>query len=62
MPLRTAARVAPDTLIKRMVNAAELLVLDDADEGKIGVNGQWIRVRDIEADEGFVAAWYVTRR
>jgi hypothetical protein len=60
--LRTATRVAPDTLIKRMANAAELLVLDDADEGKIGVEGQWIRVRDIEDDEGFVAAWYVTRR
>jgi hypothetical protein len=60
--LRTATRVAPDTLIKRMHNAAELLVLDDAEEGKIGVDGQWIRVRDIEDDEGYVAAWYVTRR
>lgn len=60
--LRKEARVAPDTLIKRMPNASELMVLNDADEGKIGVNGQWIRVRDIEDDEGYVAAWYVVRR
>lgn len=26
---------------------------------KIGVNGQWLRVRDANALEGYVAAWYV---
>ena len=60
--LRRETRVAPDTLIKRMPNASELMVLDDADESKIGVQNQWMRVRDIEDDEGYVAAWYVVRR
>lgn len=60
--LRKEPRVAPETLIKRMPNASELLVLDDTDESKIGVQDQWIRVRDIEEEEGYVAAWYVVRR
>jgi len=60
--LRTEPRVSPDTLIKRMPNASELLVLNRSDESKIGVYGQWIRVRDIEEDEGYVAAWYVVKR
>jgi hypothetical protein len=59
--LRSETRVAPETLIKRMPHAAEL-VADDDDESKVGVYGQWIKVRDIEDDEGFVAAWYVTKR
>jgi len=60
--LRKEPRVASDTLIKRMPNASELIILDEADESKIGVHYQWIRVRDIEDDEGYVAAWYVVRR
>ncbi len=59
--LRTETRVAPETLIKRMPHAAEV-VADDDDAGKVGVYGQWIKVKDIEDDEGWVAAWYVTRR
>jgi len=26
---------------------------------KVGVNGQWLRVRDASGKEGYVAAWYV---
>jgi hypothetical protein len=39
-----------------------MLVLESPDQAraKIGKDGQWIRVRDIEGSEGFVAAWYVT--
>ncbi len=59
--LRTEPRVGPDTLIKRMPHAAEV-VADDDDEAKVGVYGQWIKVKDIEDDEGWVAAWYVTKR
>ena len=44
-----------------MPHAAEL-VADGDDESKVGVHGQWIKVRDIENDEGYVAAWYVTKR
>jgi hypothetical protein len=60
--LRREPRVASETLIKRMPNASELILLDEADERVIGVHYQWIRVRDIEDDEGYVAAWYVVRR
>ncbi|MEA3350008.1 MAG: SH3 domain-containing protein, partial [Chloroflexota bacterium] len=60
--LRKQPQVAANTLIKRMHNAAELLILDDADEDNIGTYGKWIRVRDIEEDEGYVAAWYVIKR
>lgn len=59
--LRSEMRVAPETLIKRMPPAAELIA-DDDDESKVGVYGQWIKVHDIEDDEGYVAAWYVTKR
>jgi hypothetical protein len=60
--LRSAPRVAPDTLIKRMPNATELTLLNPSDESKIGIYGQWVHARDIEDDEGYVAAWYVVRR
>jgi SH3-like domain-containing protein len=26
---------------------------------KVGVNGQWLRVRDASGNEGYVAAWFV---
>ncbi|MBC8506571.1 MAG: hypothetical protein ISR58_13350 [Anaerolineales bacterium] len=60
--LRRETRVAPDTLIKRMPNASELILLDKSEASKIGVQDQWIRVEDIEDDEGYVAAWYVVKR
>jgi hypothetical protein len=60
--LRKEPRIADYNLIKRMPEAAELLVLKDSDENKIGRYGQWIKVRDIEGDEGYVAAWYVIKR
>ena len=59
--LRSEPNVGPGTLIKRMPHAAEVIA-DDDDEGKIGVYGQWIKVKDIEDDEGWVAAWYVAKR
>ena len=60
--LRKEPRVAADTLIKRLPEAAELLVLNEVDEEKIGTYGKWIEVRDVEGDEGYVAAWYVIKR
>ena len=49
--LRKEPRIADYNLIKRMPEAAELLVLKDSDEDKIGTYGQWIKIRDIEGDE-----------
>lgn len=36
-----------------------VLETEAAAQPKIGVNGQWIRVRDANSLEGYVAAWYV---
>ena len=60
--LRSQPRIAEDTLIKYLAKGAELLVLEKGEESKIGGQGQWIKVRDIEEDVGYVAAWYVIQR
>lgn len=43
---------------------SELRALDPAAEvnARVGVNGQWLRVRDGQGREGFVAAWYTRLR
>ena len=62
LAMRRYPRIAAQTLIKRLPKAAELVALTEDAEERIGVSGQWIRVRDIEGDVGYVAAWYVVRR
>ena len=58
--LRSQATTASDTLAFEEPGA--LLTVLEAEataKPKIGVNGQWIRVKDANAREGYVAAWYV---
>jgi hypothetical protein len=44
------------------VPAGTELALTEADaESKIGVNGQWVRVRTAQGQEGFAAAWYLEK-
>lgn len=62
LAMRKYPRIAAETLIKRLPKAAELIVLAEGDEENIGVSGKWIRVRDLQGDVGYVAAWYVIRR
>ena len=59
--LRTQGVISDATLIKRLAFNAKLTVLDPEATAmpKIGVNGQWLRVRDMAGAEGYVAAWYV---
>jgi len=59
--LRRSTVVADYTLIKRLPNNSTVTVLEDDADSKIGVNGQWLKVRDITGAEGYIAAWYVTR-
>jgi hypothetical protein len=61
LALRSQPTVADTTLIKRVPQNAEFVVLDPPDQAKakIGVQGQWLNVRDIAGDQGYVAAWYV---
>lgn len=61
LALRSAARIGDDTLIKRLPMNAELQALDPLAEvrRKLGVVYEWLKVKDVEGKEGFVAAWYV---
>jgi hypothetical protein len=64
LALRTQPVIAENTLIHRLAINAELKVLDNPVDAfkKIGAYGQWLKVRTIANDEGYVAAWYVTQR
>jgi uncharacterized protein YkwD len=58
--LRAQATTASDTLAFEAPGALLTVLETEASaRPKIGVNGQWIRVRDASAREGYVAAWYV---
>lgn len=59
--LRSAPRVADDTLITYLPNKTTLTVINANDEAKIGVNGQWLNVKTKDGKEGYVAAWFVTK-
>ncbi len=63
LAFRSQPIILGTTLIKRLPLSTELLVLDPAAEAaaKIGVVNNWIKVRDIQGNEGYVAAWYVVR-
>jgi hypothetical protein len=61
--LRSQPVISTTTLVKRLPFQSELLVIEPLAqaEKKIGVFNQWIQVRDINGDEGFVAAWYTVK-
>lgn len=59
--LRRSTVIADHTLIKRLPNGAIVVTLEAGAESKIGVNGQWLKVRDASGAEGYIAAWYVRR-
>ncbi|GAB4272590.1 MAG: hypothetical protein Kow0080_19230 [Candidatus Promineifilaceae bacterium] len=62
LTIRSKPVIHPTNLMKYLAYSDVLLVLEDEEqaEAKIGQLGQWLHVRDIEGDEGYVAAWYVT--
>ena len=58
--LRAQPTTASETLAFEAPGAVlSVLETESAAGPKIGVNGQWLRVRDASALEGYVAAWYV---
>lgn len=63
LALRSIPAIRKNSLIKREPINAQFLVLEDPKQAavKLGVPEQWIQVKDIEGDQGFVAAWYVSR-
>ena len=61
LAFRSRPEVAPDSLIRRIPITEQLICIEPASFAipKIGVTGQWIKIRDQQNKEGFVAAWYV---
>jgi hypothetical protein len=64
LALRKLPLIMTETIIKRVPTDSELVVLEEpvAAEAKIGQMGEWFHVRDVEGDEGYVAAWYAVKR
>jgi hypothetical protein len=53
--------IDPSTLIRRVPVTETLICVEPANLAipKVGVTGQWLKVRDASNKEGYVAAWYV---
>jgi hypothetical protein len=62
LALRSEPVIKPETLIKRVPLNTQFAVLDPPAEArlKIGVKGQWLKVKDVLGAEGYVAAWYLS--
>jgi hypothetical protein len=59
---RSAARATPDTVVKLLPLGTKLLVIESGNpSAKIGVQDQWLNVRDLTGAEGYVAAWFVVK-
>ena len=59
--LRTQPVVAANTIIRYVDPSEQLISLEPANQAiaKVGVQDKWIKVRDANKKEGYVAAWYV---
>ena len=61
LSFRTQPIIAPETLIRRIPPTEQLVSVEPAQQviPKVGVEGQWLRVKDASNREGYVAAWYL---
>ena len=61
LSFRSQPVISPETLIRRIPATEQLISLEPANQtiAKVGVQNQWIKVRDAGKKEGYVAAWYV---
>ena len=61
LSFRTQPVIAPETLIRRIPPTEQLISIEPANQAiaKVGVTGQWLKVKDGSNKEGYVAAWYV---
>jgi hypothetical protein len=61
LSLRSQPVIAPETLMRRIPVSETIVCVEPANQAipKVGVTGQWIKVRDASNKEGYVAAWYV---
>jgi hypothetical protein len=61
LAFRTQPVISPETLIRKIPVTEQLVCLEPANQAipKIGVTGQWVKIRDGSNKQGYVAAWYV---
>jgi hypothetical protein len=61
LSFRTKPVISPETLIRRLSPTEQVISLEPASEtiAKVGVINQWLKVKDQNKQEGYVAAWYV---
>lgn len=61
LSFRSKPLVSPETLLRRIPTTEQLICIEPANQAiaKVGVENQWIKVRDAGKKEGYVAAWYV---
>jgi hypothetical protein len=59
--LRKMPFVSPTTLIRRLPLRAQVILLMPGDKKKVGVVNQWIKVQDVDGNQGYIAAWYASK-
>jgi hypothetical protein len=61
LSFRTQPVIAPETLIRRVPPTEQLVSIEPPTQAipKVGVTGQWLKVKDASNKQGYVAAWYV---
>lgn len=59
--LRSKPVIAQDNIIRYVQTTEQLISLEPSKDAiaKVGVQNQWIKVKDANGKEGYVAAWYV---
>jgi hypothetical protein len=61
LSFRSQPAIDPNNLIRRVPVTETLVCVEPASQAipKVGVTGQWLKMRDVNNKEGYVAAWYV---
>jgi hypothetical protein len=61
LSFRSQPVIDPKNMIRRVPVTETLVCIEPASQAisKVGVTGQWLKMRDGNNQEGFVAAWYV---
>jgi hypothetical protein len=61
LSFRTQPVVSVETLIRRIPPTEQLITIEPSKDAiaKVGIQNQWLKVRDNTGKEGHVAAWYV---
>jgi hypothetical protein len=60
--IRTSTDTSSDANVVATVTAGTILtIVNTADVSKLGINGQWVRVRTAQGQEGMTAAWFLEK-